>query len=292
MLINQLLFVQILAASTVSTAPAAPPAEILLWPEGAPGSEGKTAPESTLPPREDGLRRISTIHKPSLTVHLPAKEKATGAAVVILPGGSHRHLAIDNEGNAVARWLAERGVAGLVLKYRLAREEGSTYRIEEHAFADAQRAMRLVRSRAGEWGLDPARIGMLGVSAGGQVVFLAATRFDAGRPDAADPIEREGSRPAFQAYLYTGGPAADAAIPTDTPPAFVCVAFDDKGPARTAADLFGRLRDAGTSVELHVYAQGGHGFGMKERPLAVTGWIARLHEWLADQGFLGKGGPS
>ena len=287
MLINRLLLSQILLAGPVLAAD-----EILLWPDGAPGSDGKTAPESTLPARDDGLRRISTIHKPSLTVHLPAKETATGAAVIILPGGSHRHLAIDNEGNTVAQWLAERGVAGLVLKYRLAREEGSTYKVEEHALADARRAMRVARRNAKEWNLDPERIGMLGVSAGGQLVFLAATRFDAGAADAADPVERESSRPAFHAYLYAGGPPADAVIPKDTPPAFIAVAFDDKNPARTAVDVFQKLRDAGAGVELHVYSQGGHGFGMKPRPLAVTGWIARLHEWMADQGFLKSGGPS
>jgi acetyl esterase/lipase len=286
-LIKRLILLQMLLA-----APAARADEVLLWPDGAPGSEGQTAPESTLPAREDGLRRISTIHKPSLTVHLPPREKATGAAVVILPGGGHRHLAIDNEGHTVARWLSERGVAGLVLKYRLAREEGSTYQIEEHAFADARRAMRVARHHATEWNLDPKRIGLLGVSAGGQLVFLAATRFDAGQPEAKDPVEHESSRPAFHAYLYTGGPPADAVVPKDTPPAFLCVAFDDKSPARAADEVFHKLRDAGASVELHVYSQGGHGFGMKDRPLAATAWIARLHEWMSDQGFLKSGGPS
>ena len=281
-----LLLVKLLLASSVSASVIAAPEEVLLWPDGAPGSEGKAAPESTLPAREDGLRRVSTIHKPSITVHLPPKDKATGAAVLLLPGGSHRHLAIDNEGNTVARWLSERGIAGLVVKYRLAREEGSTYRVEEHAVADASRAVRVARVRAKEWGLDPERIGILGVSAGGQLAFHAATRFDAGKSDAADPVERESSRPAFLGLLYSGGPLAGAEVPKDPPPAFVCVAFDDKGPTGHALEFFQKLRDAGASVELHVYAKGGHGFGMKDRPLAVTGWVVRLQEWMADQGFL------
>jgi acetyl esterase/lipase len=282
------MLVHVLLASLIVTA--VPPPEVRLWPEGAPGSEGKTAPESTLPPREDGLRRIATVHQPSMTVHLPPKELATGAAVILLPGGGHRHLAIDNEGNDVARWLSERGIAGLVVKYRLAREEGATYRVEEHAVADAQRAVRLARHRAKDWGLDPERIGILGASAGGQLAFHAATRFDAGRPDAADPVDRESSRPAFLGLLYSGPPLAASEAPdkrsaTAAPPTFICVASDDTGPAGHALELAQKLRDAGTSVELHVYARGGHGFGMKARPMPITGWLARFHEWMADQGF-------
>jgi acetyl esterase/lipase len=283
MLIPSLLFAKLLLAAA--------PAEVLLWPEGAPGSEGKTAPEITMPAREDGLRRIASIHKPSITAHLPAKDKATGAAVLILPGGGHRYLSIDNEGHDIARWLSERGIAGLVVKYRVAREEGSTYRVEEHAVADAVRAVRVARSRAGEWGLDPERIGMMGLSAGGQLVFHAATRFDAGQAEAKDPVEREGSRPAFAAYVYSGSPLTDTEIPKDVPPAFLCVASDDKGPAKNAIDIYQRLRDAGASVELHAFARGGHGFGMKDRPLPITSWIVRFHEWMADQGFLKAGTP-
>jgi acetyl esterase/lipase len=283
MLIYSLFFAKLLLAAA--------PSEVLLWPDGAPGSEGKTGAETLVPPREDGLRRIATIHKPSITAHLPAKDKATGAAVLILPGGGHRYLSIDNEGHDVARWLTERGIAGLVVKYRVAREEGSPYRVEEHAVADAVRAVRVARHRAKEWGLDPERIGMIGISAGGQLVFHAATRFDAGASEAKDAVERESSRPAFQAFLYSGSPLADTDLPKEGPPAFLCVASDDKGPAKNALELYQKLRDAGTSAELHLYARGGHGFGMKDRPLPVTGWILRFHEWMKDQGFLGGALP-
>ena len=268
---------------------AAAPPEVLLWPDGAPGSEGQTAAEVTLPAREDGLRRIASIHKPSITAHLPAKDKATGAAVLILPGGGHRYLSIDNEGHDIARWLAERGVAGLVVKYRVAWEDGSPYRVEEHAVADAVRAVRVARARAKEWGLDPERIGMMGLSAGGQLVFHAATRESAGNADSKDSVERESSRPAFAAYVYSGSPLAETEIPKDVPPAFLCVASDDKGPAKNALDIYQKLRDAGGSVELHAFAHGGHGFGMKDRPLPITSWIVRFHEWMADQGFLKAG---
>jgi acetyl esterase/lipase len=290
MQLHTLLATSVLLASTAAVA-VSPPEEIRLWPNGAPGSEGKTAPE-TLVPSTDGLKRVASIHTPSITVHLPSKETATGAAVIVMPGGGHRYLSIENEGHSVAEWLRERGIAGFVLKYRLAREDGSTYRVEEHALQDAQRAIRLVRSRAREWSLDPERVGVLGFSAGGQLAVYAANRFDAGRADSNDPIERESSRPAFQALIYSGSVDASTELRADAPPAFFCVAVDDKAPARTAVDLFQRLRDAGVSAELHVYARGGHGFGMRSRPLPITSWPVRFYEWMADQGFVTRAASS
>ncbi|HEX6740141.1 MAG TPA: DUF1587 domain-containing protein, partial [Vicinamibacteria bacterium] len=269
----------------------ADPPEILLWPKGAPGSEGQTATETTVP-STDGVRRLATIHRPSLSPHLPAREKANGAAVIVLPGGGHRYLSIDNEGHAVAAWLAERGIAAFVLKYRLAREAGSSYTVEGHALADVQRAVRLVRSRAREWGLDPERVGLLGFSAGGQLAAYAGARYEAGTPDAEDPLQRETSRPAFQALLYPGAIPPETPVPKDAPPAFLCVASDDRDPSRHATALFQKLREAGVGAELHVYAKGGHGFGMRERPLPITGWPQRFQEWLADQGFLARSTPA
>jgi endo-1,4-beta-xylanase len=257
--------------------------EIVLW-RTAPGSEGKTAPDVVTV--TDGVRRISGVHKPSVAVYLPTKD-ATGAAVIVVPGGGHRHLAIDNEGHAVARWLSEHGIAGVVLKYRLAREKDSTYTVEGHALKDVQRALRLVRSRAKKWNLDPARVGLLGFSAGGDLVARAGMQYDEGKPTASDVVERESARPAFQALLYPGGgPGETAVVPKDAPPAFFLVAADDRNPSRNALTQFQKLREAGVNAELHVFAKGGHGFGMKDRPLPITGWPVRLREWLADQGFL------
>ena len=147
------LFALQLLLFTAALAAAAELEEILLWPSGSPGSEGQTAPEKVT--ETGGVRRISSIHRPSITAHLPSKENLTGAAVIVLPGGGHQFLSIDNEGHAVAKWLADRGVAAFVLKYRLAREPGSTYKVDVHALQDCQRAIRLVRSRAKEWNLDP-----------------------------------------------------------------------------------------------------------------------------------------
>src|SRR5262249_5103386 len=159
----------------------------------------------------------------------------------------------------------------------LAREEGSTYKVEEHALADTRRALRLVRSRAAEWGLDPERVGVMGFSAGGQLASYAATRSDSGNPAAEDAVDRLSSRPSFQVLMSPGSIRADGVMPKAPPPAFICAAFDDSGPARTAIEVFERLRDAGGRAELHVYASGGHGFGMRDRPLPITGWPARLH---------------
>jgi endo-1,4-beta-xylanase len=265
--------------------------EIRLWPNGAPGSEGKTGAETNIA-KPDGQPRIANIHHPSITVFLPSKETATGAGVIVMPGGAHQYLTIESEGRAVARWLSERGIAGFVLKYRLAREAGSTYTIDQHAVPDAQRAIRLVRSRAKQFNVDPDRVGVMGFSAGGQVAYYASTRFEPGKADAADPVERETSRPAFQALIYSGGVDGAGTIRTDTPPAFLCVAVDDKGPARTSVEVFQRFRDAGVSAELHVYAAGGHGFGMRDRPLPITSWPVRFHDWMADRGFLTRHAPS
>jgi len=265
------------------TLAAAEPKEILLWPNGAPGSEGKTGAE-TLVKRDDGLRRVAGIHKPSITLHLP--EKPTGAAVLLLPGGGHQYLSIDNEGHFVANWLAEHGIAGIVVKYRLAREEGSTYKVEGEALRDTQRAIRLVRSRAKEWQIDSDRIGVMGFSAGGQLAALAGMRFDLGEQGAPDAVDRVSSRPSFQALIYPGGVGADPDVPKDAPPAFLCAAFDDKGPAGTALMMTQKFRDAGVNAELHLFSTGGHGFGMKDRPLPVTGWISRFHDWMRAAGFL------
>ena len=202
------------------------PKEIPLWPNGAPGSEGKTAPEIVVK-STSGEISVWSIHQPSLTPYLPPKEKATGTAMLVIPGGGHRNLAITHEGYNVAEWLAERGIAAFVLKHRLARETNSTYKIEVEALADTQRAMRLIRSRAQEWGLDPKRIGAIGFSAGGELVYFACERFDEGKADASDPIERQPSRPNFQALIYPG--TSGKIQPTNGyPPVFLACSYTDR----------------------------------------------------------------
>jgi len=265
--------------------------EVRLWSGGAPGSEGKTAKEvDEAPNQEHGYLKVTGVHRPSVTVYLPSPETNTGAAVVIAPGGGHQFLNFDQEGTYVAEYLNSIGVAGFVLKYRLAREAGSTYKVEEHALADAQRAIRLIRSRAAEWRVNPARVGILGFSAGGEVAALAATRFDAGKADAADAVERVSSRPDFDALIYPGIRANNYTIPHDMPVTFLLCADNDRGPANALAGLYPMLKAAGIQTEVHVYASGGHGFGINPRtrnasPVATT-WQLRLGDWLKDIGML------
>jgi acetyl esterase/lipase len=270
---------------------AAAPSEIRLWPNGAPGSEGKTATEVAEPPNQaHGYLKVTGVHQPSLTVFLPPADKASGAAMIIAPGGAHMFLNYDQEGTNVAEYLNTIGVAGFVLKYRLAREPGSTYKVEEHALADAQRAIRLLRARAAEFNLNPARIGIMGFSAGGEVAALAATRFDAGKPDATDPVDRQSSRPDFDALIYPGIRANTYTIPKDMPVTFLLCADNDRGPSTALAALYPMLKAAGIQTEVHVYATGGHGFGINPNTRnpspAATTWQLRLGDWLKQIGML------
>lgn len=257
-----------------------------LWPGGAPGSEGRTGEESVRV-TDSGERVVSNVHRPSLTVYLPPANEATGAAVVIAPGGGHRELWSDHEGHNVAKWLVSHGVAGCVLKYRLAREKESTYAVEEHALADTQRAIRLVRQRAAEWRINPERIGVMGFSAGGELAALAALHYDAGNAGAADPIELQSSRPDFQALIYPAIPR-EAALAKEQPPAFLaCGENDRKNISQGLPELYLKMKQAEMSAELHVYARTGHGFGLRERNTGPSGqWITRFHEWLGTLGML------
>lgn len=257
----------------------------LLWSQGAPGSEDKTAEEkSRITP--DGEHVVSSIHRPSITAYLPTKESATGAAVVIAPGGGHSELWMDHEGVNVARWLSAHGVAGFVLKYRLAREKGSTYTIDGTSLADMQRAIRLIRSHAAEWAVNPDRIGVMGFSAGGEVAALAATRFHTTN-DSTDEIDRQSDKPSFQALVYPAIPA-DMKLSRDTPPAFLaCGENDRQNISQGLPELYLAMKRAGASAELHVYAGVGHGFGLRDRTRgSVAGWISRFQEWLDTRGFL------
>jgi len=283
------------ASPNAAPAPAPRASEILLWPGGAPGSEGMAAPEILDPPGEHTDHyRLRSVHRPSITAYLAPPEIATGAAIVIAPGGGHRWLAIDTEGYFVAEYLNTIGVSAFVLKYRLAREEGSPYQVEVHALQDAQRAIRLVRHRAAEWGIDTTRVGIMGFSAGAAVTLLAATRYDFGDPAAADPIERQSSRPDFQAPIYGGARQLDTyRFTAQTPPAFLLGAADDALVGETLPHLYLALKQAGVPVELHLYASGGHGFGIRKVPQpnpCATTWHLRFAEWLADRGLLTRPG--
>jgi len=259
---------------------------LLLWPGGAPGSEGRGAPEAVRL-SERGEHIVSGINAPSLVARLPTPRTATGAAVIVIPGGGHRELWMDHEGYRVADALVERGIAAFVLKYRLAREPDSPYTIEGHALPDVQRAIRLVRSHATEWNLDPARIGVIGFSAGGELAALAAASFGKVVPRDGDPIDGLSSRPSFQALIYPSIPAG-LVIPPDAPPAFLlCGAADQPAIARGLASLYLAFATASVPSELHIYAGVGHGFGIRPTDHGpITAWPSRFIEWLDAEGFL------
>ena len=232
--------------------------------------------------------RVSSIHNPSLTVYLPAKEKATGAAVIVAPGGGHRFLSITHEGYQVGEWLASIGVAAFVLKHRLAKEEGSPYQVDVHELADGLRAVRVVRSTAPEWNVNPAKIGFMGFSAGGEVAVLTGTKSDAGAPEATDPIGRFSSRPDFLVLIYPGGRAESLNITKDTPPAFLMCAYNDKGPVKNNLAIFDAYVKAGVPADLHIWSEGGHGFGIRNRPLPISGWPKLVEQWMSNRGFIPK----
>jgi endo-1,4-beta-xylanase len=265
---------------------ASPPPEIPLWPHGAPGSEGKPTKEDVTT-SASGELRVAGIHNPTITAYLPASNTATGLAILVIPGGGHRMLAITHEGYNVAEWFQARGIVAFVLKHRLAREPNSTYRIDVESLADTQRALRLIRSRAGEWKIDPTRVGAMGFSAGGELVWLASSRGDAGDPTGSDRIERQSSRPDFAAMIYPGR-SGDIQPTGGAPPTFLAAAYDDRQDiSEGLAEAYLRFKRAGVPAELHIYGTGGHGFGLRaanKRP--VGQWMVRFEEWLAESGFL------
>lgn len=257
------------------------PLVVPLWPKGAPGFESrKDEPENVK--RKGKLEQsVTNVNNPSLTVYLPAKEKASGAGIIICPGGGHSVLAIEHEGHNVGRWLADHGVAGFVLKYRLAREKGSPYSVEEHAYQDAQRALRLVRSKSKEWNVN--KLGIIGFSAGGDLVLYTSTKFDAGKADAADVIERESSRPDFQIAVYPAIPKTLNFAKNNPPALLLCGNQDRQNISEGLATLYLNMKKAGINSELHIYASVGHGFGLREKAnLRVAGWPNRITEWLTD----------
>ena len=262
------------------------PKEILLWPNGAPGSEGRTEKE-VVEKSANGERKVWSIHHPSITPYLPARGKATGAAVIIAPGGAHRFLCVDHEGYNVAQWLSERGIAAFVLKNRLAKETNSTYKTDVEALADTQRAVRLVRSRAKEWSVNPQSIGVMGFSAGGELAALVSVRFDGGKEGAPDLIERQSCKPDFQALIYPGR-SRDIQPMKDSPPVFLACGYKDRQDiAEGLADVYLRFKKIGVPAELHIYSEAGHGFGVRAGTKgAVGGWLARFEEWLGDRGLL------
>jgi len=273
------LCVCILPAALLAQQPVVMP----LWPNGAPGFENlKNTPEEA---KDYWVRHINN---PSIAVYFPPKEKATGAAVIICPGGGHRLLVYNAEGVEPAQFLNSIGVTAIVLKYRLGRDTGQPYSVDIHPGQDAFRAMRLVRSHAAEWGIDTGRLGIMGFSAGGEVADMISYVPGTGSPSAADPVDRLNGKPNFQILIYPGPGYIPDSIPSNTGPAFLLAANDDPCCAESTIKLFHLYRAAKVPVELHIFTQAGHGFNMGNRSklLSIKNWPQRMAEWLADNKLL------
>jgi acetyl esterase/lipase len=266
------------------TLQAAEPEVIPLWEKGAPGFEDRRNE-----PEQAKDYWVRNIHNPSLTVFPAPKEKANGAAVLIVPGGGHRELVFGPEGVEPAKYLNELGITCFVLKHRLARETNSPYSLQIHPRQDAQRAMRLIRTRAKEWNVDTNRIGAMGFSAGGEVVALLVYSPTMGDANAADPIDRMDCRVDFQIVIYPGPLGVpDGPVPADAPPAFFLVADDDNSHVGPVIAQLEKYRQAKRPVEVHIYSRGGHGFnlGGRSKLASIKSWPQRLSDWLADTGLL------
>jgi acetyl esterase/lipase len=262
---------------------------IVLWPDGAPGAVGK-----------------DDVDIPTLTPFLPLPEKATGAAVIVCPGGGYTHLA-DHEGAPVAQWLNSLGITAFVLKYRL----GPRYH-HPAPLLDAARAMRVVRARASQWKINPDRVGILGFSAGGHLASTLATHFDSGQANARDPIDRLSSRPNLAILIYPvitmrdkthagskksllgDNPPAELVtllsneeqVTKDTPPSFLVHTMTDTAvPFENSLMFVAALRKAGVPVEFHLYERGPHGFGLGRDDPILSTWPARCADWLRTHGF-------
>jgi len=286
------LFLQLVLVAAVfetrsgTMASAAESATIPLWTDGAPGSESRMN-EAVKIDEGPGKCNVSNVHHPSITTFLPDADTATGTSIIIAPGGGHRVLCLGHEGDSLAVWFADHGIAAFVLRYRLAREEGSKYTVDEHAMADTRRAIRLVRSRADEWKVKSDRIGILGFSAGGELAALAAMDSDNGDPGAADEIERAGCRPDFQVLIYPGS-SGRFTVKTGMPPAFIALGANDRDDISLGmARLYLKYKEAKVPAELHIYSNAGHGFGFRPESTNAAGeWPQRLREWLIDSNLL------
>ena len=288
------LFVTLVALGPTVAMAADAPVEVL-WPGGAPGAKG-TAPGDV----------------PKLTIYLPEKDKATGTAIVICPGGGYGHLAMDHEGHQIAQWLNSFGVAGFILQYRH-RNSGAGYG-HPAPLQDAQRAVRTVRSRATEWGIKPDRIGILGFSAGGHLTSTAVTHFNDKAYEARDKIDKASARPDFGVLVYPvvsftepfthvgsrrnllGKDASqemmeefsnEKQVTAQTPPCFLISTWEDTGvPAENSIYFYLALRKVKVPAELHVFAKGPHGFGLGKHLEGTSAWPSLCQNWMTVSGFL------
>lgn len=296
--VRQLLTATLLSTTLIAPVIAAGEATtIRLWTGKAPGEQGAIAPEKAdrAAGNPNEIQRVTNVSDPILAVFPAPAEKRTGAAIIIAPGGAYQFLSWAHEGEEIARWFNGQGVTAFVLKYRVpTRAHDPANRL---ALMDAERSVSLVRSRAKEWSVDPAKIGFLGFSAGGHLGVNLEVNWKQRAYETADAIDQVSSRPDFVVLIYPGG-MMDKSDPTkvaanmrptaETPPTFLAVAADDKGCAEPTVRYFLALREAGVPSEMHVFASGGHGFGMRARAGIAATWPERSADWLRTIAVLPK----
>ena len=283
-----LLIVTTFIAPSALRAADAPPT-IDVWPGAAPDP---TRPEKPEKRDQSKIIRISDVFKPTLTIYHAPKDKDTGTSIIICPGGGYSILAWDLEGTEVADWLNSIGVTGIILKYRVPEHLKEI----EHfpPLEDAQRSISLVRSKAKELELNPDRIGMLGFSAGGNLTALACTNYDHRSYEAIDPVDQISCRPNFGVLCYPAWLVDDKTfelkpefpVTAQTPPMFFVHASDDRITPASSAALYLALKRAGVAAELHIYAKGGHGFGLRPSANPCSHWPERCEAWLRAEGLL------
>jgi acetyl esterase/lipase len=291
-----------------ATAAAAEPLVIDLWPGKIPGDVGIEGQETSRihnSPLVGPTKLITNVTRPTLTIYQPAKDKNTGTAMIICPGGGYHDLYWELEGEEVAAWLTSAGMTGIILKYRCPRRPGDIKGEPPLGpTIDAQRAVSLVRRHASDWGIDPQRIGMVGFSAGGHLVIAAATNFDKRLYEPVDGADQSSCRPDFGVACYSGylkakdkdEIAAGLRIPADTPPIFLAHASDDSEKvggsiSEHSAIMYIALKRAGVPTELHIYASGNHDFGVRQREnFLPSSWPNLCVTWLRSRDLL-KAGP-
>ncbi len=273
---------------------AAEPVVWKLWPDTPPGETGSVGPERYVEPKKPGaadIKRLTDVSVPTLTIYAPTADRRTGTAVIVAPGGGYSILAIEHEGTQVCEWLQSLGVTAALLKYRVPRRPNQSP--ENLAMLqDAQRAVSLLRSRAAELGIDPQRIGMLGFSAGGHLtasVCLAHKR----HYEPVDAADRQPAIPNFALLIYPawlvdkeGRLKPEFAPAANSPPMFLVHSHDDPISSESSAALYLALKRQNVPAELHIYASGGHGYGMRKVPHPCASWPHRAAEWMADRGYL------
>src|SRR5271168_5234979 len=263
-----------------------------LWPHGAPGAPANPAPEADTTTAKENLIagkpviRLGNVSTPTLTLYKPTA-KSTGAAVVVFPGGGYRILAIDLEGTEVCEWLNSAGITCVLLKYRV--PDTGPYPKSSAALQDAQRAVGIVRSHAAEWHIDPKRVGVLGFSAGAHLAAALSTHFDQRLYDPIDAADKLSRRPDFAVIVYPGylalaeqnfAPNPDIRVTDKTPPSFIVQAEDDPVHVENSTVYFLALKSAKVPAEMHLYAKGAHGYGLRRTVLPVTAWPKLVETWL------------